>query len=730
MTCTLFAAEPRVALVPRDYQVKDHDECLRLWDGGERGVLTRIFTGGGKTPVSCMKMRTWLSRGADYHCMVVSYERDLVWQFAQEISDFLGIDPGIEMADESIPEGDTPRIVVACRASLLPVKLITADQARDLAEHGIVGVDWLPRRYGERALTALGNGADEGEVRAQVESLRGRFAPHAPWSRLHKFDWRKNWLMFFDEAHRHAHSLKSVGHIADWFDRNPLSRRSGLTATPKRGDGISIGHKMFPGVAIDYPLFHVEKPCAVKQGWAVPYVQKYIEVEGVDFKNIRQVAGDFDKAELELVLGEEATLAKLVQPLLDLVGDRRTLVFNPGVEMARNVAAFINARVEAACPACGARRWYPRKLVGDGARCACGGLLAEGHVTKAGEQARSTNGSTPPLDRKKTYRDYEAGRFQFLSVCGLCREGYNSPDVSCVAVFRPVSRKASSLAEQMKGRGCRPCRSIVPVLNELLTPEERVEAIARSGKPDRLIVDLVGITGLADCASTLQIYADGLDDEVTALAEEILEQSARDSTADVEGAIQKAQERIAAEREAEERRRREQAERRAKAQAEVRYTEHQVGLGSNVDPDRATAGQYKLIRLLGMDIKAPITRRQAGRIINQLKQRLPAEEVARVNRVADWELSGPTDSQLWRLGRLGVPEGLCRGGWEASQVIGASKDPAEYERRKMAEIHGAADNGSLTGIGKDVLLARRVLPADVYQRLLEAGRAKRAALLG
>jgi superfamily II DNA or RNA helicase len=727
----LFLPEPRVPLVPRDYQRMDHDECFRLWDQGERGVLTRIFTGGGKTPVSCMKMKTWLERGPDYYCMVVSYERDLVWQFAQEIRDFLGIEPGIEMGEDHVDTGDLPRVVVVCRASLLPIKLITADEARDLAEYGIRDMGWLPTRLRQKALEALAKGADEDYVREQLESLRYRFASNGlPWSRLHKFDWRKNWLVFFDEAHRHAHSLKSVGHIVNYFDQNPLSRRSGLTATPKRSDGISLGHKMFPAVASDFPLYHVEKPCAVKEGWAVPYIQRYIEVEGVDFKNLRKIKGDFDPEQLELLLGQEATLAKLVQPLLDLVGDRRTLIFCPGVEMAKNVAAFINARVNAKCGGCGARRWYARRLIGAGAECACGSVIIPEHITQDGELARSISGQTPLYQRKQAYREHQGGRFQFLVVCGLCREGYNDPDISCVAVFRPASKKASSLAEQMKGRGCRPYRSLFSVLNELQTAEERVEAIAQSEKPDCLIVDLVGITGLADCASTVQIYADGLEDEVAERAEVILEEDARESAAGVEGAIKKAREQIAAEREEAERRRREEADLRAGAQAEVRYSEHEIGYGSNVDPDAATKDQHKLMRFLGMEVRSQVTKRRAIWIIDQLKQRVDAAEVARQHQVAEWRPSGPSKRQLHRLRGLGVPEGLCKTAWDASQIIGASEDPVEFERRKLAEVRGTADNGRLNGIAKDIALARRVLPGDAYQRLIEAGQFRRAALAG
>jgi superfamily II DNA or RNA helicase len=721
-------------LVPRDYQRQTHDECFRLWDAGQRGVLARVFTGGGKTPLSCLAIRTWLARGPDYRALIVSYERGLVWQFAQEVEDFLGIPPGIEMGDEHVPAGHLPPVVVACRASLLPAPGPTPRQISDLAQYGFPSVADLPKRLCKRLLRHLAANGDPDLITDEIVRFRAEaLAPGRPHSRLHKFDWRLNWLVIFDEAHRHAHSLKSVGPVVDWFDQNPRSRRLGLTATPKRGDGISIGDKMFPGIAIDYPLFHLTKPSAVSQGWAVPYVQKYIEVEGVDFKNLKKVKGDFDDAELERVLGEEGQLAQLVEPLLDLVGRRRTLIFSPGVEMAKNVARYINARRQAVCPDCQARRWYPSRLIGDGATCPCGRAVRPEDITSDRDQARSIHGKTPEHERKQTYAAHQGGQFQFLSVCGLCREGYNDPDIACVAVFRPVSKKASSLAEQMKGRGCRPCRSVIPVLNQLLTAEERVEAIAASDKRDCLIVDLVGITGLADCASTVQIYAEGLDDEVTQRAADLLEEDGRDAAgANVEEALKRAKAEIEAERAEAERRRREEAETRAKAQAEVKYTEHAMGVGGGADmrPGQATAATYRFLAHLGMEVVVPISQKRAGRMIDFLKQRLSREQVARRNGLndGDWRPTGPTDKQARCLRRQGIPIDESWSGWDASQLIGAALQPAEFEQRKLAEIRDAVDHGALTGVALDIRLVKRVLPADRRQRLVEAGRAKREQL--
>ena len=139
-----------------------------------------------------------------------------------------------------------------------------------------------------------------------------------------------------------------------------------------------------------------------------------------------------------------------------MVGDRPRFIFSPGILMAKSVSLYINARVQAECYACGQRGWYPEKLIGDSAECKCGRLIDPSRITKSGDQSRSMDGSTNPKDRRETYTAHQTGRFQFLSVCGLCREGYNDPDISCVAVFRPVSKKASSLAEQMKERAAGP----------------------------------------------------------------------------------------------------------------------------------------------------------------------------------------------------------------------------------------------------------------------------------
>ena len=471
----------------RDYQQQAHDTALRMRAEGAKGVLVRQPTGTGKTVVGSAIAETWLAQDDDNRALVLADKRVLITQFADEIESLIGIRPGLEMGNSHVCPEDIPRITVASKQTLY-------EETRDTDDGGTETV-----------------------------------------SRLYKFNRNLNWLVILDEAHCWAYQLKSCCHIFEWFDANPLSWFLGLTATPLRGDGISLA-KRFPDVACDYRLFDIDGgPSAVRDGWCVSYDQRFIVVQGVDFKNLKEVAGDFTNEELDAVLSEREAMMSMVQPLLDLVENRRTLVFCPTIAHAKLCARTINAEI---------------------------GRTA----------ANSLDGRVPEMERRNVYARHQRGDFQFLIVCGLCREGYNDPGIGAVAVFRPT--KSRTLAEQMKGRGCRPLRGVVDGLS---TPEQRLAAIAKSAKPDCMIVDLVGITGLADCASTAHILAAGKPDEVIDRANENAQK--KDGPIDLPQEIREAEKEITAERIEREHRERKEAERRAKIQTDVQYSERQVAQG-------------------------------------------------------------------------------------------------------------------------------------------------------
>lgn len=598
---------------PREYQATAINRSFEIWDSGVVGSLARIPTGGGKTFVGALIADLWTQRSDDHRVLILAHERQLITQFADEIKDILGEVPAIEMGD--IHCRGTERIIVASRQTL----------------------------------------------QTQTDKFGDEY------TRLFKFNPEKNWLLILDEAHRWAMKLKSCAPIINHFAQNPESRRLGLTATPERSDKTGFD-KLFPEVAIDYRLYDLAGgSCAVRDGWAVPYDQRFVTVEGVDFKNIREVAKDFDKNELERVLSEQETLAKLVGPTLELVEDRRTLIFSPGVDMAKAVALYINAKL--------------------------------GY-----EAAFSLDGNVPDEERRDTYKRHQRGDFQFMSVCGLCREGYNDPGIQAVAIFRPT--KSRSLAEQMKGRGCRPLRGVVKAE---MTAAERREAIAASDKPNCMIVDLVGVTGLADCASTAHILGESIPDEVIERANvNALKKSGpidmvdeiRHATEEIEQerrtAQQRKEEAIAArlKRLEEERKAREEMQRSAKLEADIRYHAMSVGLGqggkvnaSDKLPNGASQSQINYIGMLGIDLQGvPITKKQASRIIGQLKAGVDVAEVKRVNRLPE-NVGAPRAStkQLNFMTWKKIPIPPCCTKKQASDLIDAFKNPKPAFTPPIAE---------------------------------------------
>lgn len=306
-------------------------------------------------------------------------------------------------------------------------------------------------RQAERKLIATGitPSVEKGEQRASldalvvvasVQSLRGK--------RLARFPTDHFRLVVVDEAHRSAApSYRAV------FSHFPQAKIVGVTATATRADGVSLG-EIYETVAFRYALRE-----AIRDGWLCPLRAQRVEVQGLDLSRIRTKAGDLDADELADAMA--SAVHATVTPLLELAGDRKTIVFAVDVAHAEALAEKINAARPGA--------------------------------------ARAVSGETKPADREQALQDFAAGTFQFLVNCALFVEGFDEPSISCVAMCRPT--KSLGFYMQCIGRGTR------------LHPD----------KADSLILDFVGNAGRhrlispADCLAGMP-----LDDDARREVERLL----------------------------------------------------------------------------------------------------------------------------------------------------------------------------------------------------------------
>jgi hypothetical protein len=159
----------------------------------------------------------------------------------------------------------------------------------------------------------------------------------------------------------------------------------------------------------------------------------------------------------------------------------------------------------------------------------------------------------------------------------------------------------------------------------------------------------------------------------------------------------------------------------------AKYTEHEVGYGAAVDPNMASDKQLAFIRSLGMDIRKAITKRQAGRIIDQLLNAVPPEEVARTNRLSDsWVPAMASAKQLGYLSYLGLPNGPITTGRQASLLIEAKKDPAKFVERFMADLGRAKGQEAITKLGNELVSVRGILPQTHFEKCVAEGKRIRA----
>jgi superfamily II DNA or RNA helicase len=333
--------------------------------------------------------------------------------------------------------------------------------------------------------------------------------------RLQKFNANDFGLVVIDEAHHAVKKNKTYYKVLEHLGLGEGLQVLGVTATPDRGDEEALG-TVFNKVAFSYAIKD-----AISDGFLVPVKQELVNVQGLDLSNVTVSHGDLSAGQLNDILKQEEMSHRVVHPTIEIVGDKKTLVFAAGVEQAQKMAEVFN-------------RHRP-----DSAICIVG--------------------KTDRQVRRDLLKDYSSGKYQFLVGCGVFTEGFDEPTIDCVVVARPTRSRA--LYTQMVGRGTRVLPNIIegvgtpPDVYETLVEgnhwnitnaEDRVAAISNSEKSELLVIDFVGNSGRHKLMYTGDILGGEYSQDVVDKAKEIITE--RPESVEIDEALKEAHELLQNER--------------------------------------------------------------------------------------------------------------------------------------------------------------------------------------
>ncbi len=386
----------------RDYQLAAKEAIFKEWQT-VGSTLVVLPTGAGKT----ILFASVVEQVQPARALVIAHRSELIWQARDKIMRLTGLDCAIEMGE----------LQASCGLfSKSPVVIATVQT---------------------------------------LNSSAGKSRLFGDSKRMAKFKPQEFGLLVIDECH-HA-TAKTYRSVIDHFVRlNPNIKVLLVTATPDRSDEEALG-QIAESVAFNYELLD-----AIDDGWLVPVEQQMVHIEGLDFSAIKTTAGDLNGAELAAVMEAEKNLHGVASSTIEIIGERRALVFTASVQQAETLCAILNRhRLNMAGWVCG---------------------------------------KTPQDARTQLLADFQSGSIQVICNCGVLTEGFDDPGVEVVVMARPT--KSRSLYSQMAGRSTRPLPGTVDHLD---TKGQRKLAIAISKKRKCLIVDFVGNSGRHKLMTTADI---------------------------------------------------------------------------------------------------------------------------------------------------------------------------------------------------------------------------------
>lgn len=421
---------PSPSITLRPYQRESVDATFAEWAAGYRSTLIQLPTGTGKSVVFSEVMR----RSAGKRILLLAHRRELIEQAKQHAIN-AGLTAGIEMGVDRVFEQQ-----VVCSSVQTQV---SKQHCRACAKHGCEQCD-----------------------------NRGW------WYRFERFKVSEFGLVVIDEAHHSA--ADTYRRVVNHYLRNPACNLLGVTATPRRGDGIGLWS------VFDKCSYQMEIGDAVADGWLVPVQEQSITVHGLDLTRVKtNISGDLADGALERAfLGgssdeEYKMLHSVAGPLVDIARGKPTLLFSPGVEHAQKITMALNSY--------------------DGISAEC------------------VLGSTDALLRSEIFKRYKSGATNVLVNVGVATEGFDAPSTAVVGIARPTNSIA--LYMQMIGRGTRPLPGVVDGPE---SASERIAAIAASAKPNCRVVSFCGDAGKHKLISMVDVLA---GDEPPELQEEMRAES-------------------------------------------------------------------------------------------------------------------------------------------------------------------------------------------------------------
>ena len=283
-----------------------------------------------------------------------------------------------------------PVLVLAHRAELL-------EQARDklaraLGDPGAVAIEQAARRVPPG-------------VKVVVCSLRSLHE-----ERLARVvAGRRPGLVVYDECHHAvAEDNQRVLRALGAFDPGWEGTLLGFTATPARADGVGLD-RVFEEIVYRRGL-----PEMIGDGYLVP-VRGFRIATATDLSAVRAGGLDFAEAELAEAVDVEGRNALVARAVQELARDRRTIAFCVTVAHALRLAEALRA---------------------------------------VGVPAGTVHGAMKPDARADVLARFRRGELAALTNVGVLTEGFDDPEVSCVAMARPT--RSQGLYAQCVGRGMRP----------------------------------------------------------------------------------------------------------------------------------------------------------------------------------------------------------------------------------------------------------------------------------